>query len=140
MSKLPIKTICEGDKITKVCVEDVYKIVNRIVEQMNKSYSKATEIIDSLDKEADDYEGSLIVGTGVSQPCDGDEFNEEIGNNIAFMKAKLNANMKKLKFITKIFKQFQKLENVLGNEANKILKYIELDLDGIRQYNPDYLK
>ena len=33
--RLPIKTSREDDKITKICVEDIYKVVNRIVEAMD---------------------------------------------------------------------------------------------------------
>ena len=33
--KLPITTVREGNKITKVCVEDVYKMLNRIIEKQN---------------------------------------------------------------------------------------------------------
>ncbi len=93
--RLPIETSREGDKITKVCVEDIYKVVNRVVEALDKAYNNSIDIIDSIHKDYNDYEGELIIGTGVSQPCHGDVFYESIGNDIAFMKAKLNANIKK---------------------------------------------
>lgn len=140
MSKLPIKTFREGNKITKICVEDIYKILNRVIEQMDKSYNNSMELIDAIEKEVDDYEGSLIVGTGVSEPCITDAFDEEIGENIAFMKCKLNANLKKRNLLLKVYFQYMKVLNVLDTELSKIEKYIDLDLKGIRLHNPDYLK
>lgn len=140
MSKLPIKTFREGNKITKICVEDIYKILNRVLEQMDKSYNNSIDFIDSIEKEVDDYEGSLIVGTGISQPCMTDAFDEEIGENIAFMKAKLNANLKKRNLLLKIYFQYVKLLDTINTELNKIEKYIDLDIKGIRLHNPDYLK
>ena len=138
--RLPIETTREGNKITKVCVEDVYKMLNRVIEQLNKSYLNSVDIINSVDKEINGYEGSLIVGTGVAQPCLTDAFDEEIGNNIAFMKAKLNANLKKFKLLNRIYKELDKTLVVIDDELDSIADYIQLDLDGIRRYNPDYLK
>ena len=46
--RLPIETTREGDKITKVCVEDVYKIINRIQDAMDKSYNNSIDIIESV--------------------------------------------------------------------------------------------
>ena len=46
--KLPIKTIKEGNKITKVCVEDIYKIINRLQKSMDDAYNKSMEIINSV--------------------------------------------------------------------------------------------
>lgn len=138
--RLPIETYTDGNKITKVCVEDVYKVFNRILEQLDKSYNKSIDIIDSVDKEVNGYEGSLIIGTGTSQPCLTDAFDEEIGNNIAFMKAKLNANLKKFRLLNRIYKEIDKILNVIENEQDSIYDYIQLDLEGLRKYNPDYLK
>ena len=39
-NRLPIETTIEGEKITKVCVEDVHKLLNRIIDPVNDSYSK----------------------------------------------------------------------------------------------------
>lgn len=137
--KLPIVTTREGNKITKVCVEDVYKILNRIIKQMDKSHNNSVDIIDSLYKEVNGYEGSLIVGTGVSQPCINDAFDEEIGTNLAFIKAKLNANIKKRNFIIRIWKEYINLLDILDAELEKIESYIKMDLEGVRKYNPEYL-
>ena len=145
--KMPIETNREGEKITKVCVEDVYKIINRVQEQMEKSYNNSIEILDSVHKKywpsnEDNvvYEGELIIGTGTSQPCKGDVFNEEIGNEIAFKKMKLNANNKKYNILRRVYNQYVDLANVLQEEINKVLFYMDYDLDGIREYNPDYWK
>ena len=106
---------------------------------MDKAYNNSVDIIDSIHKEYNDYEGELIVGTGVSQPCMSDAFDEEIGNNIAFMKAKLNANIKKHNFLCRIWNEFDRALAEIDKEINKVDDYIYLDLAGIRHHNPDYL-
>ena len=137
--RLPIKTERDGNKITKVCVEDVYKIVNRVYDNMAKAFNKSEEALDSIHKEVDGWEGELIIGTGVSQPCMTDAFDEEIGNNIAFMKAKLNANMKKRNLLVGIYNNFSKLLSEIDEEIFKVEDLIEFDLRGIKLHNPDYL-
>ena len=42
--KLPIETTREGNKITKVCVEDVYKIINRVLDALDDTYNNSIEI------------------------------------------------------------------------------------------------
>lgn len=137
--RLPIETSREGDKITKVCVEDIYKVVNRVVEALDKAYNNSIDIIDSIHKDYNDYEGELIIGTGVSQPCHEDLFNERIGNDIAFMKAKLNANIKKHNILCRIYNELIDALEKVDDDILKVDKYIKLDLAGIRNYNPDYL-
>lgn len=137
--RMPIETTREGDKITKVCVEDVYKIINRVLATMDKAYNKSTDIVDTVWKEYGDYEGQLIIGTGVSQPCLTDAFDEEIGNNIAFMKAKLNANIKKHNLLVRIFNAWGDAMDSIDEEISKVDYYIKMDLDGIRRHNPEYL-
>ena len=138
--RLPIQTIREGEKITKICVEDVYKILNRLVDSINRNYEKSMDIVDSVYKDYGDYAGELIVGTGISQPCSGDQFNELIGSEIAFRKAKLNANLKKRNLLIRIFKQWFKAIGQFEEELNKIDNFIIKDLEGIRKYNPEYLQ
>lgn len=137
--RLPIETTREGNKITKVCVEDVYKMLNRIIEAMDKAHNNAIDIIDSIHKEYGDYEGSLIIGTGISQPCMTDAFDEEIGNNIAFMKAKLNANLKKMNIIRRVWNEYGNVLKTLDKESQKIAEYVVKDVEGVRLYNPEYL-
>lgn len=137
--RMPIETTREGNKITKVCVEDVYKIINRVLATMDKAYNKSTDIVDTVWKEYGDYEGQLIIGTGVSQPCLTDAFDEEIGNNIAFMKAKLNANIKKHNLLVRIFNAWGDAMDSIDEEISKVDDYIKMDLDGIRRHNPEYL-
>ena len=137
--RLPIETTREGNKITKVCVEDVYKIVNRIIEAMDKAYNNSTDILDNIHKQVNGFEGELIVGTGISQPCLTDAFDEEIGNNIAFMKMKLNANIKKRNFIIRVWNEYVRVLDSLDDEIKKIEENIDMDIEGIRLHNPDYL-
>jgi len=137
--RMPIETTREGNKITKVCVEDVYKIMNRVIESMDKVHNNSVDIINSIDKDYGKYHGSLIIGTGISQPCLGDAFDEEIGNNIAFMKAKLNANIKKHNFLVRIWNEYSKLLDLLDVDIDKIDSNIRMDLNNLRIYNPNYL-
>jgi len=137
--RMPIETTREGNKITKVCVEDVYKMINRVQDAMNKAHDNSVDIIDSIHKDVNGYEGELIIGTGVSQPCLTDAFDEEIGNNIAFMKAKLNANMKKRNLLYRVYNQYISVLEAIDVELEKIDEYIDLDLEGVRKHNPEYL-
>lgn len=140
----PIKTIREGNKITKVCIEDFYKMMNRIADAENRSAEKWNEIWDSVDVEettvdGEEVKGCFVVGTGISQPNIKDVFDEEIGNNIAFMKAKLNANFKKRNVLRKLWDAAMITIDTIDEEYNKIDKLIAMDLEGLRKYNPEYL-
>lgn len=144
--RLPIETIREGEKITKVCVEDVYKMINRVQDALDKAYNESVEILEDVKKKYwpnnqpnTVYDGYLIIGTGVSQPCGGDIFDEQTGNDIAFMKAKLNANIKKFNIVRRIHNNLINTLVKLGDEMDKISEYIYLDIDGVRQFNPEYL-
>ena len=143
--RLPIETTRDGNKITKVCVEDVYKIMNRVIEAMDKAHNNSVDIINSVDKkyvsnDDSEYFGSLIIGRGVSQPCLTDAFDEEIGNDIAFMKAKLNANIKKHNLLIRVWNEFCNLLDVIDVDRAKIDNYIYDDLMRLRQYNSEYLE
>ena len=135
---LPLKTIKEGDEITKICVEDVYKMSNRILEGVTNCYNNITEIVNSLNKEYDGFEGELIIGRGISKPCKDDVFDEEIGHEIAFKKAKLNANLKRINIIIRCINEYLKGLNSMEFDFAKIKKYIISDVNDIRNYNPDF--
>ena len=146
--RLPIETSREGNKITKVCVEDIYKIITRVEEALYKANEKSSKIIKDIETRTyltDNpdpntvWEGCLIVGTGISQPCLTDAFDEKIGNDIAFMKAKLNANIKKHNILTRIWNEYDTLLTKIDEDLDKIDDYIKMDLRGIRNYNPEYL-
>ena len=131
----PIKTIKEGNKITKICVEDYYKMINRIADAEDRSAEKWNEIWESMGED----DTCVIIGTGISQPCLTDAFDEEIGNNIAFMKAKLNANMKKRNVLRKLWEAAMITVDAIDEEWNKIDNMIAFDLNGLRKYNTEYL-
>ena len=131
----PIQTIREGNKITKICVEDYYKMINRIADAEDRSAEKWNEIWESMGED----DTCVIIGTGISQPCLTDAFDEEIGNNIAFMKAKLNANMKKRNALFKLYDAAYITIDAIDEEIAKIDDLIALDLKNLRQYNPEYL-
>ena len=131
----PIQTIREGNKITKICVEDYYKMINRIADAEDRSAEKWNEIWESMGED----DTCVIIGTGISQPCLTDAFDEEIGNNIAFMKAKLNANMKKRNVLRKLWEAAMITIDAIDEEWNKIDNMIAFDLNGLRKYNTEYL-
>ena len=131
----PIQTIREGNKITKICVEDYYKMINRIAVAEDRSAEKWNEIWESMGED----DTCVIIGTGISQPCLTDAFDEEIGNNIAFMKAKLNANMKKRNVLRKLWEAAMITIDAIDEEWNKIDNMIAFDLNGLRKYNTEYL-
>ena len=134
--RIPIETVRDGNKITKVCVEDVYKMLNRVIVPLDK----ARDLCDWEDKEYGEAYGSLIIGRGTSQPCMTDAFDEEIGNNIAFMKAKLSANIKKRRLLERVVDcVIDEVLVALREEIDKIDDLIDMDLRGIRRHNPEYL-
>ena len=137
--RMPIETVREGNKITKTCVEDIYKIVNRVIEAMEKAYNNSVDIIDSLQNDEYGEDSAVVFGRGISQPCLTDAFDEEIGNNIAFMKMKLNANIKTRNFLVKVFNQWMTVLDKIDEDIYKVDNKIQMDLDGVRKHNPDYL-
>ena len=131
----PIETFRDGNKITKICVEDYYKMINRISEAEERSAEKWNEIWDSMGED----NTCVITGIGTSQPCMTDAFDEEIGNNIAFMKAKLNANMKKRNILRRLWNAAMITIDAIDEEWDKLDQMIAYDLNGLRNYNSEYL-
>lgn len=143
--RMPIKTVRDGNKITKVCVEDIYKMLKRIGIAEERSTKKWNEVWDSVDKELTDANGNtvngcLIIGTGISQPNIKDAFDENIGNNIAFMKAKLNANFKKRNVLLKLWNSVMITIDAIDDEIYKLDNMIGMDLYNLRKHNPAYLE
>jgi hypothetical protein len=119
-------------------------MINRIGAAEERSAKEWNEIWNSLDKDIEDADGSivngcLVVGTGISQPNIKDAFDETVGNNIAFMKAKLNANFKKRNILYKFYKAANITLDAIAEEVVKIDDKIYMDLEGIRKHNPEYL-
>ena len=137
--RMPIETVREGNKITKTCVEDIYKIVNRVIEAMDKAYNNSVDIIDSLQSDEYGEDSAVVFGRGISQPCLTDAFDEEIGNNIAFMKMKLNANIKTHNFLVKVFNQWMNALTEINKDICKVDEKIQMDLGGVRKHNSNYL-
>ena len=140
---ISIETRREGNVITKICVEDMYKTSNKIIEELDKLYNDVHEVLDSINKDytepdGTEWNGELIIGVGKAIPCEGDKFDEETGNEIAFRKAKLNANIKKLRKIYQIQKLVDKYNSVIGSMQDKLWEYIDNDIDSLTQYNPDF--
>lgn len=144
---IPIYTYRDGEKTTKVCIESMHKVINRMISEMDKTYNDSMEILDSLDNnkywledENAVIEGCIVVGTGVSQPCNGDVYDEQLGNEIAFKKAKLNANIKKYNLLWKLCKKQIDFIVKIDEELEKIDAHIYRDINDLRIYNEDYLK
>ena len=142
--RMPIETSRNNDTITKVCVEDVSRILSRVQTSINKANNDVKKLFKSVRKRYtssfQDSEGYLVIGRGYSQPCHGDQFDEKIGNNIAFMKAKLNANFKKRSLLISTYNKYIDVLDSIDEELEKIESYILMDLDNLREYNPEYLK
>jgi len=134
MSKNPIQTFKSSKTIVKVCVEDSHKIYDFIEDTLRNIYTKGYLLLS--DKPIDD--NLCIVGKGVAKLSEGDIFNEEIGNEIAFRKAKLNANIKKFNLYNKIISVIIKYVKGLEEQRDKILNYINKDTEAIRVYNPKF--
>ena len=142
---LPIKTIKDGESTTKIIVEDVYKTINAVYEALDKCYNNSSDILDSVHRqytndEGETYEGELIVTAGISEPCHGDVYDEEIGNEIAFRKAKVKSNLRKNRILKRIVDELCTCIKTTLNEAEKSYKYLNMDIKALRKYNPDYLK
>ena len=132
--KLPIETIKNGNTTIKVCVEDVYRLINRLDNVLYKFENKSNEILNSIHKNYKDYEGELIIGKGVSKPCNGDIYDEQIGETVAFVKAKLNANIKKRRIIDRLIKTLDKAKNEIKAEGTKLDNYIRMDEETLSNF------
>ena len=141
--RLPIVTTVDGFTTQKVVVEDVYKMSNRIIEASTKCHNKIMDIVNSIhktytDPEGNEYEGELIVGIGTSVPCKGDLYDDKIGNEIAFKKAKLKANIQKFKKLIQVAKALDAIHSVVWNEIEKVANLTNMDIEALREYNPDF--
>ena len=137
--RMPIETTREGNKITKVCVENICKMTNRVIAAMDKAYNNSVKIIDTTRDDEYGERSSVIHARGTSQPSLTDAFDEQIGNDVAFIKMKLNANIKKHNFLVKVWNEFSKACDTLDEDLVKIDSLILDDLYRMRQYNPEYL-
>ena len=135
---LPVKTIKQGETTIKIVVDDFYKTLNRVIDGLNNLVDSSNNIIDSVHKEYEDYEGELIIGRGVSQPCNGDKYDEALGSEIAFRKAKINGNLKKCRIIERLLAELWKYEVVLSEELTNLDTQLLEDTDYMKQVNPNF--
>lgn len=127
----PIKTIKHGDIIAKVCVENISKILRKIEEIEDDHYDDLTNV-------CDDYKNRIVKGVGLSRPTDNDKYDEEIGNEIAFRKAKLYCNLKKIRLIEKVMKTYMTSLDKLQNELDRYATYVNKDVAALKEYNPEF--
>lgn len=135
---LPVKTIKQGETTIKIVVDDFYKTLNRVIDGLNNLVDNSNNIIDSIHKEYEDYEGELIIGRGVSQPCNGDKYDEALGSEIAFRKAKINGNLKKCRIIERLLTKLWKYEVVLSEELTNLDTQLLEDSNYMKQVNPNF--
>ena len=132
--RLPIETIKNGNTTIKVCAEDVYRLINRLYDVLYRLGINSETVLKSVHKEYKDCEGELIIGKGVSKPCNGDIYDEQIGETVAFVKAKLNANIKKRRIIDRLIKTLDKAKNEIKAEGTKLDDYIRMDEETLSNF------
>lgn len=139
----PIKTIKHDDSITKVVIEDFSKTLSRILKEQQDYTKKLEELINSFQNEVrnengDLVEGTFIIGSGTAKPAPEDVFDEEIGNEIAFRKAKLFANLKKIRKLFRIISLRKTSEEYLNEQLRKLRAFVMKDEEALRKYNPEF--
>lgn len=135
---IPIKTYYDGESITKTVVDDIYRLVNRLSKMNEDCFEKTNDALASIHKDYDGFTGELIVATGNSKPRKDDVYDQKIGEEIAFKKAKLKLNLKRLKLLKHIRNEYVKAVNKLDDEANKIIPVLSMDMNDLSKYNPDF--
>lgn len=136
----PIKTKkLNNNEIMKVVIEDFGKCLRKISLRTRDLSKKINIMFSEYYRLVENTYGFYIKGIGISCPDKEDSFDEEIGNEISFRKAKLNANLKKAKILKRALKMYKEEEDSIKTELDKLNKYIDMDLTALRKYNPDYL-
>jgi predicted ATP-grasp superfamily ATP-dependent carboligase len=135
MNDYPIKTIEKDNVIVKLCTENLNKLRNKFISILASTYDKiANRFDDWYDPDSGEY---LINSKGVAK-CNGDEFDPEVGKEIAFRKVKLSANIKKLHVIDSAIRAQLQGASEMFEIRKKILKYIQKDIEALKEYNPSY--
>lgn len=133
---LPIETFVKGNVIVKICKEESSNFLKKISDIVSNMFYESLDLLyDSPIVESS--EGSLIIGKGVAK-CNGDIFNLETGYEIAFRKAKLSANIKKIRILKKVINSVEKELHHLYNLLEKYAKYVDADTEALRSYNPEF--
>lgn len=128
----PIKTIEKENVVVKICTEDIHKITNLITREVNEV---RCDIFDILDTQ---YPDDTMTNAGVAKCSDDDNFDLNVGREIAFRKVKLYANLKKKKLFGRVIRRLMKSVKVYLKEIDKLDSYINKDVEALRAYNPKY--
>ena len=128
----PIKTIEKENVVVKICTEDIHKITNLITREVNEV---RCDIFDILDTQ---YPDDTMINAGVAKCSDDDNFDLNVGREIAFRKVKLYANLKKKKLFGRVIRRLMKSVKVYLKEIDKLDSYINKDVEALRAYNPKY--
>lgn len=122
-----IKTFKENNTITKVRIENASDLFSFMYSSLGSVYS-------FLNKE-----DQVIVTLGKSTPRNGDEFNEKSGNIIAFRKARIKANKKKIDLLIKFRKFLLELIRNTNEKTLKLQKFVDKDVRYIKEnFNSDF--
>lgn len=135
-----IKTVRNGNNIAKICIEDITKLMDKVESPFKSARYKVEEILDEYYPNTwdDETDIPIVKGVGVAKLMEGDIFDEEIGNDIAFRKAKLSANIKKLHLIEKVMNLYGKALDQISEEGDRLAQYIINDVEALRKYNPEF--
>lgn len=125
-----IKLFKKGTKTIVVVHDEWTKLYNQTEMIISRSFHKIDKYLRHTEE--------IIEGRGISQPCGEDVYDENIGKQIAFKKAKLHANMKKFNRIYNVYKILTKTSEKIVELLIKLNTLIEKDIDYIKQYNKDF--
>ena len=132
----PIKTYTSGKTTIKICTEDIHKLINGIAGACYKAAGEIFEKLESYKAENGDY---IVESIGIATPTQDDQFDQNIGNEIAFRKVKLSANLKKARLLIKCIKSLEQAVQVCKDKLDKVTEYIKKDTEALRTYNDEFI-
>lgn len=125
-----IKLFKKKEKTIVVVKDDWSKLYAQMEDILNFTQRKLNKYLDNMNL--------YVEGKGISSPCGEDVYDENIGKQIAFKKAKLSANMKKFRKIHHVYRIMNDCTTKLGLLLMKINSFIEKDIEYIQNYNKDF--
>lgn len=133
----PIKTFVGKNTVVKVCTEDVSKIVKN-VRSLLQELNLCIEEMFYNNWYSDSKNGFYIESKGKAVCDDKDEFDLETGEEIAFRKVKLIANIKKFRMLSRIINKVNDILDSLIDLRTRYAEYITKDQIALEKYNPDF--
>ena len=130
----PIKTFVKDNTVVKVCVEDAHRLINAVHLIAKDAYSKTLDLVGGF--YSDKYDGYYIETKGKAVCGNDDNFDEEIGNEIAFRKMKIAANIRKVHLIRGAIRVLESQIKQLYVLLDKFERFIEKDSEALKAHNP----